>query len=484
MKYLPIFIIIAATATSVSVYSEMNNLDKGTLNKNIFISIRDISLLDKINKDYIGFGSSSSSFGGGSGGYGGGSGGYCGGSGGYCGGSGGYGGGSGGYGSGSGSPSAPSGSPSAPSGSPSAPSGSPSAPSGSPSAPSGLPSVPSGLPSVPQSPDVSFPEISTSPSVVRLSPIFNGRIETLITKTNSGIIDQKPFVDPEKFCVYCNETEGPGLGGAVIPIFGLESPDLIQNGGSSSTGDNESLMAENHVRSVLELYKSKKLQLGNQILIIESKADKFSDDIKGNGVLVKDNAILTARHVAESISENPSLFKILLIGPLDKRVYNVVEYSHVKYLNELNNPDLAIIFIKENTLPFEIPIPKKCVIPQNIKTTIFSFGAAEYGDLPRVATGIVTTKVKDIDLSKGLKSLLLTSFGTNLRSFPSLSGSPVFSIDSGELIGIIASGSKFYVETGSRVHHVTDETKWDSFEDWTWVVPLWQYWDEIESIIS
>lgn len=279
------------------------------------------------------------------------------------------------------------------------------------------------------------------------------------------------FFRNRRYCPNCTEFEGPGMQNT---SFVLSYPQLIERK-SSQNHLATSSVAYNQDGLVITEHM---LNLGGNVLFRKSRPDKYSDNILGNGVLLNDRCILTAKHVAQAVENNPSDVTILLVGPNYQNLFSNLKYQNTRYINSGEDPDLGLIFIERISLSYEPCFPKLATEKVAVKHRIFSTGCAEFGDLPRLCTGIVTAEAKQRALDSTSK-IILTSFGTNLRLFPSLSGSPVYSQETGQLVGILMGGHKLYSKAGSTLISVMNESMWENFDKWTWVVPIDHYRDNI-----
>lgn len=213
-------------------------------------------------------------------------------------------------------------------------------------------------------------------------------------------------------------------------------------------------------------------RIRSSVIFRKTQLTASSSQTMGNGVLIDEQTILTARHVAKAVEGNPKGIRAFAIGNAINNLITPMEFVRVVYLDATADPDLALVKVKP------LKDEKARTYPQFGKTTpaskgvVYAVGAAELEELPKLFSGIVTTSSGSHAIDdKGV--LKLTSFGTSLRCFPSVSGSPVFDHASGDLVGIVVAGQKAYVPTGEAVVRIKEgSTKWENITLWTWAAPV------------
>ncbi len=198
-----------------------------------------------------------------------------------------------------------------------------------------------------------------------------------------------------------------------------------------------------------------------------------SEGTHGNGVLIDSETVLTARHIAQYIqSKGKNRVSALALSTKPEEFATPLQIEGVVYFNEAVDPDLAVIKIKPLLDGASRWYPTLGKATPGSKGAIYSLGAMQTEELPRLTSGIVTTSVKGRVIHKG-GTVPLTSFGTSLRTFPSISGSPIFDATSGNLIGIVVAGEKEYAKTGeTRITVKGGSPTWENENRWTWAAPV------------
>lgn len=215
--------------------------------------------------------------------------------------------------------------------------------------------------------------------------------------------------------------------------------------------------------------------LSVSVLFKQRTVGNYANYTLGNGVMISPTAILTARHVAESVDKAPNMFAILVLSDgASPNSFIRLQYNKVEYLENSDDPDLAVVRVVNMPRSWFPTIDFESV---NTKDNVFLLGCGELGDLPKLGSGFVTTK----PAKRKLKMLFpMTFFGTTLFSFAGQSGSPVYRSDTGNLIGIFSAGPKWWAKSGESVIKAPlKETDWDSFQDWSFVAPVNIYADRI-----
>ncbi len=216
------------------------------------------------------------------------------------------------------------------------------------------------------------------------------------------------------------------------------------------------------------LFEAAKTLLPNIVSIQRKDVTGYSDSGVGNGLLISKGMVLTARHVAELVSAAPEKYSLFQIGDGDHLMIQLVFIKKLEVgTDNSGDPDLALIKVQGSSNPNKVSFAKGLL---HVGDSIASLGSGEMEDIfPSMGTGIITTSVKQRELAETL-ALKRTVFGSSVRSFPGLSGSPVFNAD-GEIIAVLIGGVKLYAGTGERVTTVGKDVNWEAFNDWTWLTP-------------
>ena len=216
------------------------------------------------------------------------------------------------------------------------------------------------------------------------------------------------------------------------------------------------------------LFEAAKTLLPNIVSIQRRDVTGYSDSGVGNGLLISKGMVLTARHVAELVSAAPEKYSLFQIGDGDRLMIQLVFIEKVAVgTDNSGDPDLALIRVQGGGNPNKVSFATGVL---HVRDSIASLGSSEMEDIfPSMGTGIITTSVRQRELAETL-ALKRTVFGSSVRSFPGLSGSPVFNAH-GEIIAVLIGGVKLYAGTGERVTTVGKEVNWEAFKDWTWATP-------------
>ncbi len=247
--------------------------------------------------------------------------------------------------------------------------------------------------------------------------------------------------------------EGPEIPIAVVtPFLDLVDPGLVAGGALPKTWQTNQLHA--------------------WVVFRDADPSAKSEATRGNGVLIDTETVLTARHVAQDVESNAKRISALTLGTKQGEFVTPLAITGVVYLNQAVDPDLALIKIKPLADGATRWYPTLGKATPMSKTAIYSLGAMQTEELPKLTTGIITTSVKERIIHEG-GTVPLTSFGTSLRSFPSISGSPIFDATSGDLIGIVVAGVKEYAKTGEQLVTVNGgSATWERELRWTWAAPV------------
>ena len=248
--------------------------------------------------------------------------------------------------------------------------------------------------------------------------------------------------------------EGPGL----PPSSVVESPDLM---GSSAN-------PPHFTGNVQKLFEAAKRINPNNVSFRRKKVDQFSDRGFGTGVLVSRTLVLTARHVAEQVAAKPEDFLLFQIGRPTKKFLVPLRFVEMIEVgtDRTGDPDLALVRVLDGDISAPLNLRET---PLNVRDDVASLGCSEMEILPSMSAGIITTAFRPRDLGSEL-TLKRTVFGSSVRSFPGLSGSPVFD-PRGNIIAVVLGGVKNYAGTGETVTHIGKDESWETFSKWTWATP-------------
>ena len=195
----------------------------------------------------------------------------------------------------------------------------------------------------------------------------------------------------------------------------------------------------------------------------------------GQGVLITDHSILTARHVAEDVQADldagkagqPARFEARLLLP--SRDFAPLKPFKVSFLSDGRDPDLAVILVEKVDHAWFPPMHPAGL---QLRAELFLLGGFQFNEYPHLSHGFVTTSYRHRDVEMGLKQAM----GTNLSSFPSQSGAGVYDAQTGALAGIFVGGIVKYAGTGeSIVPAPADPKDWEQFKSWSWIVPVEPY---------
>lgn len=266
-----------------------------------------------------------------------------------------------------------------------------------------------------------------------------------------------------------NRPEIPGRKEVVIPGMELAQPEVFPN-----TAER---LPAGYRRELLE----------RLVVFVDSRPQPGAGSVVGQGVLVSSNCVLTARHVADHIEKDlasaaSGAVPILttLVGPPGQR--RPLQPQSVKKLSDGEDPDIALVKVApiDSVGPSLVP-PAGNAIPE-LKRSIFLIGGMKYNPEPYLSTGIVTTSFGQHDV-RGSRTKL--TMGTNCVSYSGQSGSPVFDGLTGELLGIYVAGIKGFIPAGDRVIPApANENDWDTFPDWSWIVPLAPFANDLNTLIA
>jgi S1-C subfamily serine protease len=253
-----------------------------------------------------------------------------------------------------------------------------------------------------------------------------------------------------------NVIVGPGLPKSLL----LEATDLFRSNAKDLKLDADSqklfAVAQNHVPNIV-LFRSRSV-------------DALSNRGVGIGILISKSLVLTARHVAQDVFAKPSEFSLTQVGEFATKDF-LTPLTLVSAIDvgadASGDPDLALIRVAGAVRPKQVSLRTASL---NLRQGVVCLGSFESELLPAMSTGIVTTSIRARDLAEAL-GLKRTVFGSSVRSFPGLSGAPVFDAD-GKLVAVILGGVKTYAKTGETLTPIGEGVKWETFRDWTWATPL------------
>jgi hypothetical protein len=284
------------------------------------------------------------------------------------------------------------------------------------------------------------------------SPAIDDSIKEYVVRAMAELDTQKVpgFKIDDKTA---HRIEGPEIPITVVtPFLNLETPGLVATGALPKTWKTNQLRA--------------------WVVFRDADSSARSEATRGNGVLIDSETVLTARHVAQDVESNAKRISALTLGTKQGEFVTPLDIKGVIYLNQAVDPDLALIKIKPLADGASRWYPTLGKATPMSKTAIYSLGAMQIEELPKLTTGIITTSVKERIIHEG-GTVPLTSFGTSLRSFPSISGSPIFEATSGALIGIVVAGVKEYAKTGEQLVKVDGgSATWERETRWTWAAPV------------
>lgn len=222
--------------------------------------------------------------------------------------------------------------------------------------------------------------------------------------------------------------------------------------------------------NVLKLFDTAKQLIPNIVSFQRRQVDKYTERGVGNGILISHTLVLTARHVADEISANPENYDLLQIGSRDGgNLLSPLRFvSRVPVtVNDSEDPDLALVKVQGSVNPRVVMLGDGSL---HVKDGVASLGCNAEEPLPAMSTGIVTTSYGSRNLAGDLP-LKRTVLGASVRSYPGLSGSPVFDVN-GKIVAVVLGGVKKFAGTGEMVTKISKEQNWESFPAWTWVTPL------------
>jgi hypothetical protein len=209
----------------------------------------------------------------------------------------------------------------------------------------------------------------------------------------------------------------------------------------------------------------------NLVLFRRRGSDAYTDRGIGNGVLISKSLVLTARHVAEEVKANPNKYALIQLGRRTGAFLIPLAFVatiDVSAAAGAGDPDIALVKVV-GAVPMTAPTLADGA--NVLKQEIASIGSSELeGLLPSMGTGIITTSLKTRELDRAL-AIKRTVVGSSIRSFPGLSGAPVFRGD-GTIVAVILGGVKKYAPTGETVTRIPPGTDWETFPYWTWATPV------------
>jgi len=266
-----------------------------------------------------------------------------------------------------------------------------------------------------------------------------------------------------------------------IEIEGFENPPIIARARSianPSSAGYKAIFGNSNWPSTDNFSWEPRCLPYNTVVFVSEEPSSISPEVFniGNGVRISEHCILTASHVANALEKKESVK--LELFPFDELEYKYTYYFESEVLQET---DLAIVVATSDSWSFDAWPKLGKSKPERLDEVVI-IGCPQLGDQVRVGTGVVTVESRQ---TQSLNDFNYYEFGTNCMSFPSLSGSPIYDLDSGHLIGIRTRGIKRYSASGPSVEIVTnDKSEWDDYSGWSWEVDITRYRDAILTAVE
>lgn len=229
------------------------------------------------------------------------------------------------------------------------------------------------------------------------------------------------------------------------------------------------------------------------VIFVWKDAHPHSEMTVGNGTLIDPTHVLTARHVARRLRDNPKAYSAHLFDWDIRKTSKPLEIKNIvgegEWTNVDDDPDMAIIRIEkpDRDMPAKFPTIAQAVpgpaTRSPWKSPVFVIGSHQFRGLqPAVCLGTVVTSSRKRSIATNVDR---TTFGTDTATFVGLSGSPCYD-PKGNIIGLqSASGSDSYIARGEqRIEIKQEPTEWDGMQNWTWMVPLPSFVDRINKLVD